>query len=84
MGFEEGWTASHKRCNSVNHWNLKKWKKSSEHDFVSHFLSGGISAISIPESGKFFLWNLESWVLESGVQLKESGIPVTIGSSTDE
>jgi len=35
----------------------------------------------------FFLWNLESWVLESGIQLKESGIPLTIGiqnpSSTD-
>ena len=32
--------------------------------------------------------NLESWVLESGIQLKESGIPLTIGiqnpSSTDK
>ena len=25
------------------------------------------------------LWNLESWALESGIQLKESGIPLTIG-----
>ena len=24
MGFEEGWTASHKQCNSVNHWKLEK------------------------------------------------------------
>ena len=28
-----------------------------------------------PESGKICLWNPESWVLESGIQLKESGIP---------
>ena len=34
------------------------------------------------------LWNPESWVLESGIQLKESGIPLTIGiqnpSATDK
>ena len=29
--------------------------------------------------GKFYLWNPESWVLESEIQLKESGIPLTIG-----
>ena len=38
--------------------------------------------------GKICLWNPESWVLESGVQLKESGLPLAIGienpSSTDE
>ena len=28
---------------------------------------------------KLYFWNLESWVLESGIQLKESGIPLTIG-----
>ena len=28
----------------------------------------------------FCLWNPESWALESGIQLKESGIPITIGS----
>ena len=27
---------------------------------------------------KFCLWNPEFWVLESGIQLKESGIPITI------
>ena len=27
----------------------------------------------------FSLWNPESWVLESGIQLKESGIPLRIG-----
>ena len=27
MGFEEGWTASHKQCNSVNHWKLEKTKE---------------------------------------------------------
>ena len=39
-------------------------------------------------SGNFCLWNLESWVLEFGIHLKESGIPLTIGiqnpSSTDK
>ena len=28
---------------------------------------------------KFCLWNPESWVLESGIKIKESGIPITIG-----
>ena len=31
---------------------------------------------------KFFCWNPESWALESGIQLKESGIPLTIGMRT--
>ena len=38
--------------------------------------------------GNFCLWNWRSWVLESGIQLKESGFPLTIGiqnpSSTDK
>ena len=29
--------------------------------------------------GKFSLWNPESWALDSGIQLKESGIPLTNG-----
>ena len=29
--------------------------------------------------GNFCLWNLESWALESGIQLKESGILLRIG-----
>ena len=37
---------------------------------------------------KWCLWNSESWVLESGIQLKDSGILLTIGiqnpSSTDK
>ena len=28
---------------------------------------------------KVYLWNPESWDLESEIQLKETGIPVTIG-----
>ena len=46
--------------------------------------------ILIPESdpGKFCSWNPEIWVLESGIQLKEYGIPLTIGypesNSTDK
>ena len=38
--------------------------------------------------GKFCSWNQKSLALESGIQLKESGIPLTIGirnpSSTDK
>ena len=38
--------------------------------------------------GKICMWNPESWALESGVQLKESGLPLAIGienpSSTDK
>ena len=33
----------------------------------------------IPEFGKFCLWNPESWAFESGIQIKESGIPLTMG-----
>ena len=55
--------------------------------------------VGIPESGKFLLtesrirgkmclWNPESWALESGIQLKKSGLPLTIEiqspSSTDK
>ena len=36
-------------------------------------------ACRIRNPGKLCIWNLESWVLESGIQLKESGIPLTIG-----
>ena len=36
-------------------------------------------ACRIRNPGKLCFWNLESWVLESGIQLKESGIPLTIG-----
>ena len=32
----------------------------------------------IKVSGNFCLWNPESWALESGKQLKESGIPLMI------
>ena len=38
--------------------------------------------------GNFCFWNPESWTLESGIQFKESGIPLTIGirnpNSTDK
>ena len=33
----------------------------------------------IPKCGTFLPWNQESWAVESGIQLKESGIPLTIG-----
>ena len=42
--------------------------------------------IRIPEFSKFLPWNVESLDLESGIQLEESGIPLTIGirNSTDK
>ena len=55
---------------------------------VSPHLHPGNFCVWNPEFAKFFLWNGESWSLESGIQLKESGIPLTIGiqnpSSTDK
>ena len=46
------------------------------------------SGIRNPESMKFCLRNPKSWALESGIQLKGSGIPLTIGiqnpSATDK
>lgn len=38
-----------------------------------------IFACGIQNPRKFCLWNLESRALESKIQLKESGIPLTIG-----
>ena len=35
--------------------------------------------IRIPDFVDFCLWNLESWALESGFQLAESGIPLMFG-----
>ena len=47
-----------------------------------------IFAFGIRNLGKLYTWNLESWALESGIQYKESGIPLTTGiqnpSSTDK
>ena len=31
-----------------------------------------------PNPGNFCFWNLKSWPLESGIQLKKSGVPLTI------
>ena len=45
-------------------------------------------ACGIRNQGKICMWNPESWALESGIQLKESGIPLAIGiqnpSSTEK
>ena len=47
-----------------------------------------IFACGIRNPGRFELGNLKSWALESGIHLKESEIPLTIGtqnpSSTDK
>ena len=49
----------------------------------SGFQNPGIFCLWNPESGirnpgTFCLWNSESWASETGMQLKESGIPLTI------
>ena len=59
---------------SRRHFNSKNRK----HIFSRHD-APPCKRIRIPESGNFFLWNPESWVLESGIQHKESGIPLTTG-----
>ena len=55
-----------------------------------HVESGilGIFSRGIRNLGNFCLCNPESWALETGIQLQESGIPLTIGirnpSSTEK
>ena len=57
--------------------------------FFFAFLGNGFVTLfkKFGNQGKFCLWNAGSRALESGIQLKESGIPLTIGiknpSSTD-
>ena len=43
-----------------------------------------IFACGIRNTGKFGMWNPESWVLESRIQHKESRIPLTIIGFTDK
>jgi len=48
------------------------------HVSKSWFQNPGTFCLWNPESGNFYLWNSESSALESEIQLKESGIPLTI------
>ena len=52
------------------------------------FISYTAPCNGIRNLGTICMWNPESWALESGVQLKESGLPLAIGienpSSTDK
>ena len=43
----------------------------------------GIFAGGIGNPGKGCMWNPESWALESGIQLKESGIPLRVEQNPD-
>ena len=75
------------------HWRNEKgfssmWGKTGEENsflslcswivFFYSQLSPG-KGIQIPESGNFIWGNVESWALKSGIQLKDSGISLTIG-----
>ena len=42
-------------------------------------MSSNVSKSGFRNQEKFFLRNLEPWALKSGNQLKESGIPLTVG-----
>ena len=37
-----------------------------------------------PKSRRMFKWNPESWALQSGIQLKESGIQVTLAKTENQ
>ena len=45
----------------------------------NEMMSSHVRESGLRSPGKFCLWNPESWVLDSGIQLKESGIPLKIG-----
>ena len=68
----------------------RKWRKRSlsPHGRESGFRNPRNFCLRNLEFASFFLWNPESWALESGIQLKECGILLTIGiqdtSSTDK
>ena len=51
----------------------------SSHVRESVFRNPGNFCLRILNAGKFCWWNPESWAVESGIQLKESGIPLKIG-----
>ena len=58
------------------------WKRScpvSHHVRESEIPEISACGMHIRNTGKFCLWNPESHGLESGIQLGESGIPLTIG-----
>ena len=77
-----------------SHTMIKKAVRGGKIDFhLRDYFPNGSSLITlhVTESGiweKIGMWNPESWTLQSGVQLKESRIPLAIGienpSSTDK
>ena len=78
-------------CSSFNYWikfvytataSMSPQVRESGFSYPGHF------CLWNPKSRKFCWWNPRSWVVESGIQFKESVIPLTIGiqnsSSTDK
>ena len=67
---------------------MGKKKKVQLTNFVTAAFSPHVWNSWLRNPGNLCLWNPESWALESGIQLKESGIPLTIEirnqSSTDK
>ena len=52
----------------------------SPHVRDTRFQNSGGFVCGVKNPEKFFWWNPESWVLESRIQLKDSGIMLTIRS----
>ena len=57
------------------------WKKQTKADCkaVKILEFGKSLTVESGKQGKFGLWNLESWALESRIHFKESGFPLMIG-----
>ena len=59
---------------------LREWSPGSPHVRGAGFSNTENVCLWNPESAKkICLWNPKSWALESGLQFKKSGIPLTIG-----
>ena len=73
FAYKTGW-CFWRSCCRPRHWILKSRIIISSH---RNLWFAPCKGIRIPD--KFFLRNPESWVLESGIQIKECGIPLMIG-----
>ena len=70
MGFEEGWTASHKQCNSVNHWKLEK----TEEVFAYGIGNPGFWNPEYSSRNLESQLRLEVLLTNSGIRYLQSGI----------
>ena len=82
INYQAGWPKSEY---GVNLFLFVSFKYIFKHHFKSDIFTDNVhpldlcKGIWIPESEKFLLVESGTWAFESGIQLKESGIPMTIG-----